>query len=472
MHLLRRGLLYPYAFPAHRLWHEPQEKRHGKYKGKHPIFQEQFRIYRGWVSGLVRIYRFAGVRPEGSAARDIAAVPYDVVTTEEARAIIRKNPKSFLRVSRPDAELPDIPPHDPRVYQRACENFHSLLAGGLMQQDPGPGMYLYRVQQNGDTFLGLCCCLDVEDYRNTTIRRHELTRYDKEEDRTCHIEATKTHNGPVVLLYRDTGAIFRYASSLITPGMVPDAEVRGEQGGTHQIFRISDPAVLSRLEALFSDVPALYIADGHHRARASVNVADRRIAAGLPATGEVSRFMGVMFAQDRVKIHGYSRLLADLGTFTPVTFLDALSKYFDVTPYGDVKGSVYNIPPRIKKPERYHIIHMYLAGMWYECTRPIDRNAAPLDALDVAVLQSFVLEGLLGITDPRADARLQYLGGARPVSDLEKLVDLGRYQLAFAMQPVKVETVLAIADAGGVMPPKSTWFEPKLLSGLVVHTFD
>lgn len=437
----------------------------------HAQLEEQFGDSRV-VSGLVKIYRFAGVRPDRVAAPEIAAVPYDVVTVEEARAIIAKNKRSFLRVSRPDAEMPEIPADDARVYQRASENFNALVSEGLMKKDPAPGMYLYRVRQNGDTFLGLCCCLDVEDYRNTTIRRHEQTRYDKEEDRTRHIGTTKTHNGPVVILYRDTGTIFTFLNSLITPATVPDADVKGEMGSTHQIFRITDPAILTRIEQEFGQVPALYIADGHHRAKASVNVADRRIAAGFPADGEVSRFMGVMFAQNRVRIHGYSRLLVDLGTFTPVTFLEELGKYFEVTPYGNVRGAEYNIAPKVKKPERYHIVHMYLAGKWYECTRLLEKNAAPLDALDVAVLQTYVLEGLLGITDPRGDARLQYLGGARPVSDLEKLVDLGKYQLAFAMQPVKVETVLAIADAGGVMPPKSTWFEPKLLSGLVVHTFD
>jgi uncharacterized protein (DUF1015 family) len=182
--------------------------------------------------------------------------------------------------------------------------------------------------------------------------------------------------------------------------------------------------------------------------------------------------MGVMFAHTKVKIHGYSRLLADLGTFTHDAFLDTLNKYFEVRPYGRVNGREFNIRPKCSKPEINHIIHMYLGGQWYECTRHIDKKAAPLEALDVAVLQTYVLEGLLGITDSRGDSRLQYLGGARPVADLEKLVDMGQYQLAFAMQPVKVETVLSIADGGGVMPPKSTWFEPKLLSGLVVHTFD
>ncbi|MFA4877289.1 MAG: DUF1015 family protein [Methanoregula sp.] len=421
---------------------------------------------------MVRIYRFCGVRPERSAAPAIAAVPYDVVTADEARAIIRKSPRSFLRVSRPDAEMPEIPSDDPRIYERARENFNAMVSGGEMQQDPVPAMYLYRVRQDGDGFLGLCCCLDVDDYRTTKIRRHEQTRYDKEEDRTRHIGTTKTHNGPVVLLYQDKDDIFKFIKSLVPATAVPEAEVKADGGGVHQIFRITDPSALGRLEELFSSVPSLYIADGHHRAKAAVNVADRRIAEGLTADGEVARFMGVMFAHNRVKIHGYSRLLTDLGTYTHETFLDELGKYFEVRPYGRVNGREFNIPPKIKAPEKYHIVHMYLAGEWFECTRPLERGAAPLDSLDVAVLQRYVLEGMLGITDPRGDARLQYLGGARPVADLEKLVDAGTYRLAFAMQPVRVGTVLSIADSGGVMPPKSTWFEPKLLSGLVVHTFE
>ncbi|MDD1694271.1 MAG: DUF1015 family protein [Methanoregula sp.] len=421
---------------------------------------------------MVKIYRFSGVRPVPAAAPEIAAVPYDVVTAEEARAIIARNPKSFLRVSRPDAELPDIPPHDDRVYQRAREMFVALEHDGLIKKDSKPGMYLYRVQQDGDTFLGLCCCLDVDDYRNNHIRRHELTRYDKEEDRTRHIEAVRAHNGPVVLLYRDEAGIFSFIESQVAHNKPPVAEVRTDQGALHQIFRIADPDVLARLEHQFASLPSLYIADGHHRAKASVNLADRIIASGRKPDDEICRFMGVLFAHDRVKIHGYSRLLTDLGTYSPDTFLKKLGDYFTVRPYGAVNGSGYNIPPSIARPELYHVVHMYLAGKWYECTRARDPTAAPLDTLDVAVLQKHVLENMLGITDPRGDARLQYLGGARPVADLEKLVDDGTYKLAFAMQPVRVETVLSIADAGGIMPPKSTWFEPKLLSGLVIHSFD
>ena len=418
---------------------------------------------------MVRIFRFAGVRPDRLFAGAIAAVPYDVVSADEARAIIDKNPGTFLRVSRSDAELPELAPDDERVYQRAHDNFKALESDGRMRKDPEPGMYLYRVVQDGETFLGLCCCLDVDDYRKNRIRRHEQTRYDKEEDRTRHIEAVKAHNGPVVLLYRNSGDIFSYLESLAGPS--PDAEVISESGIIHQIFRITDRAVLDRLESLFSSVPALYIADGHHRAKAALNVVDRRIAAGKPAGGEVSRFMGVMFAHDRVKIHGYSRLLRDIGVYTPETFMSRLKDCFTIRDYGPVDGSGYNIPPRILSFENFHVFHMYLSRHWYECTRPVDTHASPLRALDVAILQEQVLEPMLGITDPRGDARLQYLGGARPVSDLEDLVDSGTYKVAFAMQPVRIDTVLSIADANGVMPPKSTWFEPKLLSGLVVHTF-
>jgi uncharacterized protein (DUF1015 family) len=182
--------------------------------------------------------------------------------------------------------------------------------------------------------------------------------------------------------------------------------------------------------------------------------------------------MGVMFAHDRVKIHGYSRMLTDLDTYTPESFMKRLEDCFDVKKYGPVDGSEYNILPSIPHPEKFHVFHLYLSGCWYECTRPVDINASPLNSLDVAILQKEVFETMFGITDPRGDARLQYLGGARPVSDLENLVDRGKYRIAFAMQPVRINTVLSIADANGVMPPKSTWFEPKLLSGLIVHTFE
>ncbi|MBP1928701.1 uncharacterized protein (DUF1015 family) [Methanolinea mesophila] len=419
---------------------------------------------------MVHIFRFAGVRPRESEAPRIAAVPYDVVTTEEAAACIHDNGLSFLRISRPDALLPDLPPTDDEVYRTGSRNFQEFLAKGLMVRDGEPSMYIYRVSAPGQTYIGLCCGLDVQDYEKEVIRRHELTRYDKEEDRTRHIDAVNAHTGPVVLLYRDANGGQACLEALIAD-MVPVAEVAWEGDTLHQVFHISDPAALSRLEALFDPVERLYIADGHHRAKSAVNVSKKRKEEGRWC-GECDHFMGVLFAHDGVKIHGYSRLVTDLGGYAPWAFMARVRDRFEVRPCGKVDACGFHIPPIPEHARGYHVIHMYLAGEWYECSRPVSPGEGPIENLDVSVLQREVLTPLLFITDPRGDPRLQYLGGARPLADLEEMVDQGEYEVAFAMQPVKVETVLEIADKGGIMPPKSTWFEPKLLSGLVVHTLD
>ena len=413
---------------------------------------------------MVRIFPFAAVRPGRDAAPRVAAVPYDVVTADEARAVIRNNPMSFLRVSRPDAELPDIPPTDPRVYSHARERFSALQESGVFARDADPGMYVYRVITQAETFTGLCCCLHVDDYESGVIRRHEQTRYDKEEDRTRHIDAVNAHTGPVVLIYRDSPDLSCLISSLASGH--PDAEVHWEDGSVHQVFRISDPEVLSLLDRQFSTVNRLYIADGHHRAKSAVNVAKQRRAAGREM-GEADRFMGVLFADSGVRIHGYSRLVRDLGGRTPGEFMQEISRSCSVVPYGAVNHGAFQIQPRTDRP---HVFHMYLNRTWYECALPDGDASDLIRSLDVSLLQHQVLERILGISDPRGDARLQYLGGARPVADLEGMVDRGEYAVAFSMQPVLVETVLSIADADGIMPPKSTWFEPKLLSGLVVHS--
>ncbi len=420
---------------------------------------------------MVQLYRFAAVRPGRQYSEKIPSVPYDVVTAEEARKCIEKNPLSFLRVSRPDAELPGIAPDDDRVYQRAREVFEGMLADGQMERDPEPGMYVYRAVQDDEEFIGLVCCVATEDYENRTIRRHELTRYEKEEDRTRHIDTVGANTGLVFLLYRDPGEIFSYIGSLID-GAEPDGSTTTDQGVLHEVYRIADEATLTRLEELFSAVPEAYIADGHHRAKAAVNVAERRRNEGR-FTEEAGKFMVVLFAHDRVRIHGYSRLVADLGDYTLPGFIDALLKAgWDVRPYREIDTSGYQVPPLATGDGPMHVMHFYLEKTWYEVSRPVRDPGDLVGSLDVSVLQKEILEGMLGITDPRGDPRLHYMGGAKPLSGLERLVDSGEYALAIAMQPVAVETVLAIADADGVMPPKSTWFEPKLLSGLVVHTID
>jgi uncharacterized protein (DUF1015 family) len=415
---------------------------------------------------MVRIFRFAAVRPVREAARQVAAVPYDVVTADEAAAVIRKNPMSFLRISRADAELPELPPHDDRVYAHASERFEAQIRAGVFAPDESPGMYIYRVSSAAGTFTGLCCCVAVDDYESGVIRRHEQTRYDKEEDRTRHIGAVNAHTGPVVLIYRDTASAARLVQGLAET-LRPDAEVHWQDGSLHQIFRISDPGTLFRIENAFSGVDRLYIADGHHRAKAAVNIAQqRRRGGGSP--GEADRFMGVLFADSGVRIHGYSRMVRDLGGRTGKEFMDAVSCSFSVTPYGPVDRAAFQISP-LTGSSGDHIVHMYLDHSWYECRAPANPTTGLIESLDVSLLQREVFERILGITDPRGDARLYYLGGARPVADLETVVDRGEYAVAFSMQPARVETVLSIADAGGIMPPKSTWFEPKLLSGLVIH---
>lgn len=421
---------------------------------------------------MVQIYRFAAIRPARRYSEKIPSVPYDVVTADEARECIEKNPLSFLRVSRPDAELPDIPPNDDRVYRRAREVFESMLADGLMERDPEPGMYVYRAVQDGEEFVGLVCCVPTEDYETGKIRRHELTRYDKEEDRTRHIDAVGANTGLVFLLYRDRQGIYSHLHSLIE-GVRPDGSTTTASGVLHQIYRITDDAALSHLEDLFSAVPETYIADGHHRAKSAVNVAALRRREGR-FTEEAGRFMVVLFPHDRVRIHGYSRLVTDLGRYaTPREFLEALRESgWTVRPCGSLDTEGYQIPPLESDAGGRHVMHIYLDGAWYEISRPIADPTNLLGSLDVSVLQKDILKGMLGISDPRADTRLHYMGGAKPLRELERLVDDGRYALAVAMQPVPIETVLAIADAGGVMPPKSTWFEPKLISGLLVHTID
>ncbi len=420
---------------------------------------------------MVQIYRFAAVRPGQQYSEEIPSVPYDVVTAEEVRECIEKKPLSFLRIIRSDAELPELAPDDDRVYRRAKEIFDGMLADGRMQRDPEPGMYVYRAIQNGEEFIGLVCSVATEDYEKRRIRRHELTRYDKEEDRTRHIDAVSANTGLVFLLYRDPGGIFSIIRSLID-GKAPDGSTTNDSGVLHQVYRVTDEDVLSRLEDLFSSVPATYIADGHHRAKSAVNVAERRKNEGR-LTEEAGRFMAVLFAHDRVRIHGYSRLVADLGGYTLPGLIGALLRAgWSVRPYGELETSGYHIPPLAITDVPMHIMHFYMEETWYEVSRAVADPADLVGSLDVSVLQKEILGGMLGITDPREDARLHYMGGAKPLSELERLVDSGEYALAVAMQPVAVETVLTIADNDGVMPPKSTWFEPKLLSGLVVHTID
>ena len=419
---------------------------------------------------MVKIFSFPAIRPEAGKAGDTASVPYDVVSTEEARECIEKNPLSFMKVIRSEATMPGVSPKDPIVYETARKNLENMIQSGQLIKDDEPGIYVYRVKNGENIYTGFVANVSVKDYEENKIKRHELTRYDKEEDRTTHIDTTNANTGLVVLLYRDHDGIFHYVESLIQENS-PDGVSKTDTGVVHEIFRISDEKVIAKIISMFDKVDALYIADGHHRAKSSVNVAQKR-RGEKRSTDESERFMAVIFAENRVKIHGYSRLVTDIGEYSQEAFLEALSKTYTIKPYGEIDETVFRIPPLKEPKEPVHVFHMYMGKKWYELSAPVKNPEDVIASLDVSVLQKTVMEDLLGINDPRGDERLQYLGGSRPLSDLKIRVDSGSFAVAFSMQPVKVETVLKIADIGEIMPPKSTWFEPKVLSGLTIHTLD
>jgi len=421
---------------------------------------------------MASISPFTAVRPRPDLAREVAAPPYDVVSTHEAWDCIRRHPLSFLSVSRTDALLPQIPPSDPEVYRMARERFLQMIQEGVLVRDDRPSLSLYRVEQEGMTFTGLVCTVEVEEYRRGLIRRHELTRYDKEQDRTRHIDTVNAHTGLVFLVYRDTSGIGDVIESMVQSRTDPVAQVAAPSGALHQVFRVDDPDTISALQHLFLPVDRLYIADGHHRAASAVNVALSRIAEGRSTPGS-GRFLAVLFSHDRVRIHGYTRLVTDLGGATPEGFLAQVAGRFRMGDAPRPDPGAREFRPRGTPDARTHVIHLYLAGRWYELTRRVPAVPAGVPPpLDVSSLQDEILGPILGITDPRGDPRLQYIAGTIPFSSLEEMVDSGRFAAAFAMQPAAVGTVMAVADAGGIMPPKSTWFEPKLCSGLIVHTLD
>ena len=418
---------------------------------------------------MVQIHPFTALRPDPPLAPAVAAVPYDVISAAEARECILENPRSFLRVSRADAELPGTPPSDDAVYRRARENLLSMERDGVLVRDPEPSLYLYQVGDGARWVTGLVCTIGVDGCANGSIRSHELTRRDKEEDRTRHIEAVDAQTGLVFLFYRDDGKIGPGIGRLGIGEDPPVARMEAPGGLLHRIFRIRDPDRITGAARLVAPVNRLYIADGHHRAAAARRVAVARQREGRGG-GEADRFMAVLFPHDRIAIHGYSRLVTDLSGLSPEAFLERIRRRFRVrrcppreVGFGFSRGSSSEV----------HLFRMFLDGEWYEASRAKDPPApGGVPLLDVQVLQDEVLGPLLGIREPRDDPRLQFLGGSRSVSALEGRVDGGEFAVAFMLRPVRIEEVMAVADAGGVMPPKSTWFEPKLYSGLLVHPLD
>jgi len=405
-----------------------------------------------------------GLRPAPGRAGEIIAPPYDVLNSAEARQRAAGKPASFLHVSKAEIDLPEgTDPHDPRVYARAAENFRAMVAGGLLVRDPAPCYYVYRLRMGAHVQTGLVCAGSVAAYDANRIRKHEYTRPDKEDDRVRQITALHAQTGPVLLAYRASAAVRDILAGVAAAGD-PLYDVVADDGIGHALWRLDDAATIGRLTSLFDAMDALYIADGHHRSAAASRVAASLRSRGTASGGDAAHeyFLCVAFPHDEMQILDYNRVVRDLNGHAPEAFLAAVRERFEVEP---AAGQL--------RPARPAEFGMYLGGRWHRLRIRAELIPAdPVASLDVSLLQDNLLGPLLGIADPRTDRRIDFVGGMRGLGELEKRVDGGEMAVAFALYPTSMPALMAVADAGQVMPPKSTWFEPKLADGLVSHVLD
>jgi uncharacterized protein (DUF1015 family) len=401
---------------------------------------------------------FRALRPPAERAQAVASVPYDVVNTEEARALANGNDLSFLHVSRPEIDLPggtDI--HSDAVYRKAVENFEKLIATCPLENEAEPSLYLYRLIMGGHEQIGIVACCSIDEYDNDTIRKHERTRRDKEDDRTRHMLMLRAQTGPVFLTYRTRPEIDAQVSEAISDS--PLYDITAEDGIRHTIWRLSDTDALVNS---FNSVPLLYIADGHHRAASASRARAELRDQSFKHTGEedYNYFLTVIFPDSQLQILAYNRVVRDLNGLSKEEFLDAIRRFFTISENAD---------PAPKERGRWS---MYLDGTWYglqlspETTLP----DGVVQSLDVSVLQDRLLDPVLGIKDIRTDKRIDFVGGLRGTRELQYLVDEGKVAVAFSLYPTTVAELLMVSDANQIMPPKSTWFEPKLRDGLLIHT--
>jgi uncharacterized protein (DUF1015 family) len=407
---------------------------------------------------------FKAFRPQPKLAGEVAAKPYDVLNSDEAREEVKGHPLSFLHIGKPEVDLdPSIDLHDPRVYQQGKSNLQKLISGGVLKEDASPYLYVYAQTMGTHTQYGLVGCASVEEYGKEIIKKHEFTRKDKEEDRCEHVRVTNSHSGPIFLTYRDNQEI----DSIVVrvTAQAPENDHVALDGVRHQCWVIKDSATIQQIVSIFQSIPNLYIADGHHRSAAAYRVGAERANANPHHRGdeEYNFFLAVYFPSSQLRIMDYNRVVKDLHGLTKDEFFAKLKQHFSIQ-----KASAAVRPA--KKDE----FGMYLEGQWYSLTAEgaIQSITDPVERLDVSVLQKFVLDPILGIHDPRTDKRVDFVGGIRGLGELERRVNSGEMKIAFSMYPTSLDELMAIADDNKVMPPKSTWFEPKLRDGLFVHFLD
>jgi uncharacterized protein (DUF1015 family) len=413
---------------------------------------------------VATIRPFKGFRPAPELAAQVAAKPYDVLNSDEARAEAGDKPLSFLHVGKPEIDLPrDINIYDERVYEKGKENLQKLISQGVLREDAKPCFYLYAQTMNNHTQFGLVGCASVEEYLNDTIKKHEHTRKDKEDDRTKHVEVTNAHSGPIFLTYRAQRDLDTIVDGVKRSPAVNDFVA--EDGIRHQLWVIDNPATIGAIEKAFTGVPALYVADGHHRSAAAARVGKERADKNPKHTGteEYNFFLAVLFPHNQLRIMDYNRVVKDLNGKTQEQFMAEVKKIFTVQ---EQPGQV--------RPAQKGEYGMYLNKRWYKLTTPSSLLASsdPVERLDVSILQKHLLQPILAIDDPRTSKRVDFVGGIRGLGELERRVNSGEMVVAFALHPTSIDELLAIADAGKIMPPKSTWFEPKLRDGVVIHFLD
>ena len=401
---------------------------------------------------------FQALRPPVERADRVASVPYDVVNTNEARELAANDPLSFLHVSRPEIDLPDdIDPHSDQVYRKALENFQKLIEECPLETEAAPSIYLYRLIMGDHEQIGVVACCSIDEYDQNLIRKHERTRRDKEDDRTHHMLVLRAQTGPVFLTYRANREIETMMMETTMANAIFD--FTAADGIQHTVWRVPDPV---RFVHAFRDIPFLYIADGHHRAASAARARAELKQQSFGHTGdeEYNFFLAVMFPDDQLQILPYNRAVRDLNGLSSSEFLEALRKVFDVKETGNLE------------PASRGEWSMYLDGRWYTLRLPAGASAPQgiVEALDVSVLQDRLLDPILGIKDVRTDKRIEFIGGMRGSKELVRLVDEGKAAVAFSLYPTTIEDLLRVSDAGEIMPPKSTWFEPKLRDGLLIHT--
>ena len=396
---------------------------------------------------------FTGLRPVPSRAGDLLAPPYDVLNTEEARTQVVGRPDSFLHVSKPEIDLPvGTDPFSDKVYQQGDNNLQRLINEGLLQRDPVPHYYVYQLVMGDHSQTGLMAVASVEAYNQNRIRKHEFTRPEKEQDRVKHIDAMQAQTGPVFLVYRAQQRLDELlAQATELPAEVDETLADGVR---HRMWVVRDQSVIDEITDLVDAMDSLYIADGHHRSAAAARVAERE---GVPGA---NYFLSVLFSDTAVQIFDYNRVVTDLQGQSAETFLAAVTATLEVTEQSE---SV--------KPAGPAEFGMYLAGKWYRLKVSAEKIAQddPVARLDVSLLHGLLIEPLLGISDPRRDKRVDFVGGIRGLQELERRVDSGEMAVAFSLYPTSLDALMAVADADQVMPPKSTWFEPKLADGMVSH---